>query len=339
MGDVGIMGLHVPGMSWREIRESAGLAEELGYSCLTMGESWGEDALTSLAQLAAVTSRMRVGTSIVPVFARSPANLAMTALNLDRMSEGRFFLGLGTSGQLVIEGLHGEKFRKPLTRMREYIDIIRKAARGERLDHDGEFFHTQRFRLRLTPYRPNLPVYIAALSPPSLQLTGELADGWLPIFLAPSRMPAAVAELKSGAEAAGRTLHDIAISPQVSIYVTDDMAAACHRERPHIAFYIGGMGGFFHPYFHRIGFGAEADRVRQAYQARERDKAAQLVTDEMVDAVTILGTPGQCRDQMQRFFEAGAQGGRLGFKEPNKGANLKALPAVAPRGCGGRHGS
>ena len=117
MGDVGIMGLHVPGMSWREIRESAVLAEELGYSCLSMGESWGEDCLTSLAQLAAMTSRMRVGSSIVPVFARSPANLAMTALNLDRMSEGRFFLGLGTSGQLVVEDLHGETFHKPLTRM------------------------------------------------------------------------------------------------------------------------------------------------------------------------------------------------------------------------------
>ena len=124
MGDVGLMGMHVPGMSWREMREAACLAEELGYSCITMGESWGEDALTSLAQLAAVTSRIRIGTSIVPVFARSPANLAMTALNMDRMSGGRFFLGLGTSGRLVIEDFHGEKFAKPLTRMREYIDIV-----------------------------------------------------------------------------------------------------------------------------------------------------------------------------------------------------------------------
>src|SRR5215471_6728425 len=126
MGDVGIMSLRAPGMAWREVKDAAVLAESLGYSSLSMGESWGEDALTSLAQLAAVTSRIRVGTSIVPVFARSPANLAMTALNLDRMSEGRFFLGLGTSGQLVVEDLHGEKFHKPLTRMREYIDIIRK---------------------------------------------------------------------------------------------------------------------------------------------------------------------------------------------------------------------
>ena len=324
------MGMHVPGMSWEEIRAAAVLAEDLGYSCISMGESWGEDALTSLAQLAAVTRRIRIGTSIVPVFARSPANLAMAALNMDRMSEGRFFLGLGTSGRLVIEDLHGERFAKPLTRMREYIDIIRKAARGERLDHDGEFFHTRRFQLRFPPYRARLPIYVAALSPPSLRLTGELADGWLPIFLAPSRMAAAVVELKAGAEAAGRTLGDIAISPQVSIYVTDDVAAARDRERPHLAFYIGGMGVFYHQYMHRIGFGAEADRVRAAFQAKERDRAAALVTDEMVDAVTILGTPEQCRAQMQRFFDAGVQEIRLVFNEPDRASYLHALRAVAP---------
>ena len=332
MGDVGIMGMHVPGMSWREMRESAVLAEELGYSCLSMGESWGEDALTGLAQLAAVTSRIRIGTSIVPVFARSPANLAMTALNMDRMSEGRFFLGLGTSGRLVIQDLHGERFEKPLTRMREYIDIIRKAARGEPLDHDGEFFHTKRFRLRVAPYRPDLPIYIAALSPPSLRLTGELADGWLPIFLAPSRMAAAVADIEAGAAAAGRSLRDIAISPQVSIYVTDEIAAARDRERPHIAFYIGGMGVFYHQYMQRIGFGAEADRVRQAFQSRERDTAARLVTDEMVDAVTIIGNARQCRDRMQAYFDAGVREIRLVFNETDKEAYLKALRAVAPRG-------
>jgi F420-dependent oxidoreductase-like protein len=332
MADIGIMSPQAPGMSWREVREAAVLAEELGYSCLTMGESWGEDALTSLAQLAAVTSRLRIGTSIVPVFARSPANLAMTALNMDRMSEGRFFLGLGTSGRLVIQDLHGEAFRKPLTRMREYLDIVRKALQGERLDHDGEFFHTQRFRLRIQPYRPNLPIYIASLSPPSLRLTGELADGWLPIFLVPSRMQVAVAELKTAAEEAGRSLADIAISPQVSIYITDDIAAARDRERPHIAFYIGGMGVFYHQYMHRIGFGAEADRIRQAYLGRERERAAQLVTDEMVDAMTIIGSPRQCRDQMQAFFDAGVQEIRLVFNEPNKDAYLKALKAVAPQG-------
>ncbi|MCH7787292.1 MAG: LLM class flavin-dependent oxidoreductase [Chloroflexi bacterium] len=332
MGDVGLMSIRAPGASWRDVREIAMLADELGYSSLTMGEAWGEDAFTSLAQLAAVTSRIRIGTSIVPVFARSPANIAMTALNMDVMSEGRFFLGLGASGQLVVEDLHGEPFRKPLTRMREYIDIIRKAMRGERLDHDGELIQTKRFRLRFQPYRPNLPIYIASLSPSSLRMTGELADGWLPIYLAPSRMEAAVADLKAGAEAAGRTLDDIAISPQVSIYVTDDVAEARDKERPHIAFYMGGMGVFYHQYMHRIGFGAEADRIREAYANRERDKAAELVTDEMVDAITIIGSPQQCRDQMQTFFDVGVNEVRLVLNEPDKEAYIRVVKAVAPNG-------
>ena len=233
MGDVGIMGLRVPGAPWRATRDAAVLAEELGYSSITMGESWGEDALTPLAQIAAVTSRLRIGTSIVPVFARSPANLAMAALNMDRMSEGRFSLGLGTSGRLVIEDLHGETFAKPLTRMREYIDIIRKAARGERLDHAGEFFHTKRFQLRVTPYRARLPIYIAALSPASLRLTGELADGWLPIFLAPSRMALAVAEVKAGAEAAGRVRGPRHLPASVDLRHRRRACSAGSRATPH----------------------------------------------------------------------------------------------------------
>lgn len=330
MGDVGLMGLRTPGMSWSDVRELAVMADELGYSCLAMGESWGEDAFTSLAQLAAITSRIRIGTSIVPVFARSPANLAMTALNMDLMSEGRFFLGLGASGKLVIEDLHGETFSKPLARMREYIDIVRKALRGERLDHEGEFFSIKRFRLRFPPYRQDMPIYIASLSPASLRMTGELADGWLPIFLVPGRMDAALAEIRAGAESAGRSLDDIAISPQVSIYVTDDIPASRDRERPHIAFYIGGMGVFYHQYMHRIGFGEEADRVREAYLGRDRDGAAKLVTDEMVDAMTIIGNPEQCKEQMQTFFDAGVDEIRLVFNESEKTNLFEAVKKLAP---------
>jgi alkanesulfonate monooxygenase SsuD/methylene tetrahydromethanopterin reductase-like flavin-dependent oxidoreductase (luciferase family) len=144
-------------------------------------------------------------------------------------------------------------------------------------------------------------------------------------------MAAATADLEAGARAAGRSLGEIRISPQVSIYVTDDPPAARDRERPHIAFYIGGMGVFYHQYMQRIGFGADADRVRQAYQSRDRDGAAKLVTDEMVDAMTIIGTPAQCRDQIQKFFDAGADEVRLVFNESDKESFRKALKAVAPR--------
>jgi len=332
MPDVGIMGLRPPGASWRDTLDLAARADAMGYSCITTGEAWGEDAFTSLAQIAAVTKRIRIGTSIVPVFARSPSNIAMTAANMDVMSEGRFFLGLGASGQLVIEDFHGERFRKPLARMREYIDIIRKAVAGERIDHEGEFFRTKRFRLRFAPHRDYLPIYIASLSPASLRLTGELADGWLPIFLAPSRMEAAVADIRAGAESAGRSLDDIAVSPQVSVYVTDDVREARDRERPHIAFYIGGMGVFYHRYMRRIGFAEEADRIREAYLNRDRDRAAALVTDEMVDATTIIGNPEECRDQMQEFFDAGVDEIRLVLNEPDMDSYVRVVEALAPGG-------
>ena len=330
MRNIGIMGLRPPGSNWSEIREMAIMSEDLGYSCITMGESWGEDALTSLSQIAAVTHRIRIGTSIVPVYGRTPANLAMSALNLDLMSEGRFFLGLGASGRLVIEDFHGETFKKPISRIREYVDILRKAMQGERLDHDGEFFNISRFRLKLTPYRSDLPIYIASLSPPSLKMTGQIADGWLPIFLAPSRMAAAVQYLKEGAESVNRTLDDITISPQVSIYVTDDVKSARDRERPHIAFYIGGMGVFYHEYMHRIGFGEESDVIREAYLARERQRAADLVTDEMVDAMTIIGTPHECANQMDDFFKAGVDEIRLVFNEPDVNGYRAGIRALAP---------
>jgi len=177
----------------------------------------------------------------------------------------------------------------------------------------------------VSPARSSGPLRGTALG--DLRVTEDayvLCDGGRVVAAGP------MAELEAGAKAAGRSVRDIAISPQVSIYVTDDVAGARDRERPHIAFYIGGMGVFYHAYMRRIGFGAEADRVREAFQARERDRAAQLVTDEMVDAVTILGTPKQCRDQMQRFFDAGVQEIRLVFNEPHKDAYLKALRAVAP---------
>jgi alkanesulfonate monooxygenase SsuD/methylene tetrahydromethanopterin reductase-like flavin-dependent oxidoreductase (luciferase family) len=143
-------------------------------------------------------------------------------------------------------------------------------------------------------------------------------------------MAAATGELEAAAKAAGRSLADIVISPQVSIYVTADVAAARDRERPHIAFYIGGMGVFYHEYMQRIGFGADADRVREAFQGRDRDRAARLVTDEMVDAMTIIGEPEACRKQMQAFFDAGVREIRLVFNEPGKEAYLEALKAVAP---------
>jgi len=318
-------------MAWEQVVETCKLAEELGYGAITTGEAWGADAFTTLAQIAMVTSRIRLGTSIVPVYGRTPANIAMASLSLDHMSRGRFFLGLGTSGQKVVQDLHGERFEKPVARMREYIDILRKAFNGDHLDHDGEFFHTSRFRLSIKPYREHLPIYLATLGPASVRMTGELADGWLPIYYAPARIAPLLEDLRAGAEAAGRSLADIKRSPQVCIYVTEDRRAVYERERAHIALYIGGMGVFYHQYMHRIGFGPEADRVREAYRSfSDRGSAAALVTDEMVEAMTIIGSPNECRDQIQAYLESGVDEVRLMFNERDPEAYVRALKAVAP---------
>ena len=281
MGKVGLMGLRPPGSNWETTKELAILAEELGYDNITMGESWAEDAFTSLAQISAVTNKIRIGTSIVPVYARTPANLAMTALNMDVMSNGRFFLGLGSSGKLVIEDFHGEEFRKPLSRMREYITFLRKASRGETLDHDGQFFNTKRFKIRFPAYRENLPIYIASLTPASLKMTGELADGWLPIYYAPGRMSDSYAKLKEGTDLAGRTLDDITVSPQVSIN-------------------------------------------------RDRQGAADLVTDEMVAATALIGTPEECSSQMKKYFDDGVDEIRLVFNEPDAEGYRNIIESMAP---------
>ena len=328
-GKVGLMGLRPPGSDWEVTKEIATRADQLGFSSLSMGEAWGEDAFTSLAQLATVTDRIAIGTSIVPVYARTPANLAMTALNMDVMSKGRFFLGLGSSGKLVIEDFHGEKFEKPLSRMREYINLIRMALKGDRLEQEGQFFSTKRFRLRFTPYRENLPIFVASLTPLSLQMTGEIADGWLPIYYSPGRMSPSYNKLKSGAEITGRSLADITVSPQVSIYITENKKEAFNRERPHIAFYIGGMGTFYHEYMHRIGFGEESDKVKEAFANRDRDRAAELVTDEMVEATTIIGSPAQCKEKMDMFFSLGVNEIRLVFNEDSNSKQGESMRSLA----------
>ena len=329
MRKLGINNFMFKGSSWKEQLELSKKIEQLGFNSISIGETWGEDALTSLAQIAAVTSKLKIGTSIIPTYGRTPANIAMTALNLDMMSEGRFFLGLGASGKIVIEGFHGEKFEKPLSRMREYINIIRLAMNGEKLDNDGEFFNTSRFRLQFEPFRNDLPIYIASLSPASLKMTGEIGDGWMPIYLVPTNMKNAIDLITEGAELNNRSLSDIKISPQVSIYLTDNHKEAFDRERPHIAFHIGGMGVFYHEYMHRIGFGSESDKIREAYLSRDRDKAAELVTDEMVAAMSIIGTPNECADQMDVFFNSGVDEIRLNFNEPDFDSHIKSIEAVS----------
>ena len=190
-------------VSTEEIVSMARLADRLGYASVWVGESWGRDAFTLLTMIACHTTNVRLGTGIVPVYSRTPALLAQTAASLDAISNGRAILGLGTSGRLVIEQWHGEKFDRPLLRTREYIEIIRMALAGERVNYDGRYYQVQRFRMATEPVQERLPIYVASLGPKNLELTGQLADGWLPTWVDVLRLPEMREQVVRPAVAAG----------------------------------------------------------------------------------------------------------------------------------------
>jgi coenzyme F420-dependent oxidoreductase len=289
----------------REIVEVVQQAEALGYDSVWVGESWGRDGFTWLTQLACHTSRIKLATGITPVYSRSPALIAQTVAALDEISEGRVVLGLGTSGPLVIENWHGLPFDRPLQRTREYIEIIRLILSAERVDYQGEMFQLKGFRLPFTPVRPRVPVYVASLGPHNLRLTGELADGWLPIYLDATHLLRFQRDLERGAQRVGRRLEGIDVAPYILSCVSDDVDAARRLVQSHLAYYIGGMGTFYANLISRYGFEDEVARVREAWARRDRQAAASQVTDTMIAHLAICGSPQEGRAQLERYRAAG----------------------------------
>jgi len=271
-----------------------------------MPEAWERDAFTLLTELAVRTERLHLGTGIINVFSRSPALIAMSAATLDEISAGRFRLGLGTSGSRVVEDFHGIKFSKPLTRLRETIQIIRMMLAGERVDFSGECFELRRFKLGFKPVRSEIPIYIAALTPKSLRQIGELADGWLPTHWPRARLSEGMAEIRAGADSVGRDVDRIEIAPIVNVVVSHDLARARSQARLPLAYYVGGMGDYYHASLSRMGFGVETDRVRELWQARRRKDAMAAITDEMVDSVAICGPLEECRARLDELYGSGA---------------------------------
>src|SRR5438093_5587049 len=218
-------------------------AEALGFDSVWVPEAWGTDAISLLGALAARTERIRLGTGIVNVFSRTPSLLGQTAATLDLISNGRFILGLGTSGHQVVSGWHGMRFDRPLQRMRETVEIVRRGLRQERLRFDGEIFTLdQGLKLLARPVRPTVPIFLATLTPGGLRLTGEVADGWIPTLFSPDHLELFRPDLETGGRAAGRSLDSLEIAPYVSVLVDDDRARARDAIRPWVALYVGGMG-------------------------------------------------------------------------------------------------
>ena len=314
-------------------------ADRLGYHSYWTGESWGRDAFTVLTMVACHTKNLRVGSAIVTVYSRTPAIIAQTIASLDILSKGRAILGLGSSGRVVVENWHGVPFDAPLARTREYIEIIRMALAGGTVNHQGRFYQMDRFRMSSPPIQERLPIYVASLGPKNLALTGELADGWLPIWADRGRLPDLKEEIGLAAAKAGRKIADVTIAPYIFCYTADGPEDLAHGEqllRAHMAYYIGGMGTFYFESFRRAGFAAEAEGIKEAWSSGNRDQAAATVSDRMLESVVVLGDPQQCRDQMAKFRQAGVDMPIVNFPHgADQAAIRRTLDALAPE-AGGR---
>jgi len=299
-------GFDKAGFDRRELIECVRAADACGYDSFWMPEAWEHDAISILTELAVRTERIGLGTGIINVFSRSPALIAMCAATVDEVSSGRFRLGLGTSGARVVEDFHGISYSKPLTRLRETIDIIRLLLSGERVDYRGECFRLSRFKLGFKPLRKDVPVYIAALSPRSLHQLGQIADGWLPVHWPRTRLSDGIAEIQAGAAAARRDGAAIQIAPFVNVVVSDDPGRARRSAARPLAYYIGGMGQYYHDAVSRAGFAAEADLIRDRWQAGRPKDAMAAVTDEMVDSIALCRTLDSCVARLDEMYAYGA---------------------------------
>jgi F420-dependent oxidoreductase-like protein len=294
-------------------------ADRLGFDVVWVPEAYGGDAVSVLAAIAARTERIGIGSAVLQIPARTPAMTAMTAAGLDALSRGRFRLGLGVSGPQVSEGWHGVRFADPLGRTREYVQIVRDALARRRLTAGGRHFTLplpdsagKALVLALETERTAVPVYLAAVGPRNVALTGEIADGWLGIFFDSQRGREQIASLHDAAAAAGRDPAAIDIAVQVPVSVADDPGGAvdaAQRVRPYAALYIGGMGSkkvnFYHGIATAMGYGAEADEVQRLFLARDYAGAAAAVPQEFLDRTCLIGTDRDIVDGLTRLRDAG----------------------------------
>lgn len=299
-------GFDKSGFDKRELIECLRAADACGYDSFWLPEAWEREAFSILTELALATDRIHLGTGIINVFSRSPALIAMSAATLDEISGGRFRLGLGTSGARVIEDFHGLRYNKPLARVKETVQIVRALLSGDAVEFTGECFELHRFKLGFKPVRTHIPIYVAALSEKSLNQIGQVADGWLPTHWPGERLTDGIAQIRAGAESAGRDASLIEIAPLVNVAVSDDIAKARNSARLPLAYYIGGMGDYYHAALSRLGFATEAERIRRLWQGGRPREAIRAVSDEMVDRVAICGPLEACRSRLDEYLALGA---------------------------------
>jgi F420-dependent oxidoreductase-like protein len=314
-------------------------ADRLGYAVAWAAEAYGSDAPTVLAWVAAQTERIDVGSAILQIPARSPAMTAMTAATLDTLSGGRFRLGLGVSGPQVSEGWHGVRFDKPLARTREYVDIVRMALRREKVRYDGRTYQLplpdgpgKALTLTVHPVREHIPVYLAAVGPKNLELTGEIADGWLPVFFSPEFAQESLARIEAGLARSGRTLAGFDVAPTLPLAVGADWVTCADLVRPYAALYVGGMGSrernFYNDLACRMGFAEQAAVVQERYLAKDYAGAMAAVPVEFLDATSLLGPVERIRDRMAELAAAGVTTLSLSPMQPDTADRVAALRAA-----------
>lgn len=291
-------------------------AERLGVDVVWTAESYGSDCITPLTWIGANTTKIKLGTAIMQIPARTPAMTAMTAMSLDQLSGGRFILGLGVSGPQVVEGWHGVPYRKPLNRTREYVQIIRKIfSRKEKLSFSGNSYSIPFQGDKATGLgkplksilhgRDDLPIYLAAIGPKNVELAAEIGDGWLPIFFSPERYDQVYRKhVNAGLEKAGegKSMDDLDIAPTVSVIVGDDVEACRNSIKPMLALYIGGMGAkgknFYFDLACRFGYEEAALEIQTHYMAGDKIQAVVSVPDELVDEIALCGPKARIKDRL-----------------------------------------
>ena len=291
-------------------------AERLGVDSAWTAEAWGYDAVTPLAYVAARTSRIRLGTGIMQIGARTPAMIAMTALTMATLSQDRFILGLGVSGPQVMEGWHGVPFARPLQRTREVIEIVRMVFRGERLSYNGEIYQLplpggegKALKPDAQP-RPDLPIYLATLGPKNLELTGELADGWLGTSFMPEYAQLFLSPIEQGAKKAGRSLADLELQVNAgAVAFTDNLEPLLSSLKVPLAFSMGAMGSrqhnFYNAVFQRAGYADLALRIQDLWLQGQRQEAIALVPDDLVLKTNLIGTKDMVRERLRLYRRSG----------------------------------
>ncbi|GCE04364.1 LLM class flavin-dependent oxidoreductase [Dictyobacter aurantiacus] len=297
--------------AWDQVVEKVRVADELGYDSVWLGESWGYELFTSMADLVRATKRIKIGAGIANIYSRTPAVIASTVATLDERSGGRILLGLGPSGAQVIEHWHGVSFEKPLQRTREYVKIIRTILHGEKLVHKGEIFQLERgFKLRFKATRPDLPIYIAAMGPKNVFQTGEIADGVLPVYWPATRWGSLREQLDAGSLSADRPAHSAAIAPYITSVILPDGAseaeyqAASFKAASPLAYYIGKMGVYYAQMLSRNGFEEDVLAVQEGWQQGMKS-AVEAVSPRLLEATTIIGTARECADKLASWAAMG----------------------------------